>query len=155
MKAPDGLLAVLDGAAPPALLPWQPAALPPADVEEAARRAGWRTALLDLTGVTGKDAFMDRCAHDLWLPEYFGRNWDALADCFTDLSWPPYGNGGGRLLLVRGWQAYAAADPHGWGIARGILADAVEYWQDKADTPLAVLLEEATSGDTSGQDLRP
>jgi hypothetical protein len=51
--------------------------------------------------------------------------------------------------------AYAAADPHGWGIASEILADAVEYWRDKADTRLAVLLEEATRGGAPGQDLRP
>ncbi|QDU81619.1 Barstar (barnase inhibitor) [Polystyrenella longa] len=32
-------------------------------------------------------AFLDHLAEVLEFPSYFGRNWDALSDCLTDLSW--------------------------------------------------------------------
>ncbi|MBX7468259.1 barstar family protein [Streptomyces sp. MAG02] len=82
-----------------------------------ARAEGWATVVLDLTGVTGKAALMDRFARALDLPDWFGRNWDALADCLGDLP----ATGHGRLLIVTGWQPYADARPEEWAIARDIL----------------------------------
>lgn len=97
--------------------------------------------VLDLAGVTTRSEFMDRCARSLRLPEYFGRNWDALADCLTDLSWCPAATQ--RGLRVRGWQEYAAASPREWRIVTQILRDASDYWRH-TDTPLHVVVEEAT-----------
>jgi hypothetical protein len=85
-----------------------------------ARAEGWSTVLLDLTGVTGKPALMDRFARALDLPDWFGRNWDALADSLGDL---PTGERG-LLLVVTGWQAYADACPEEWAVAREILDSA-------------------------------
>lgn len=95
---------------------------------DAVRSAGWHTLCLDLSGVTDKAAFMDRCARALGLPDWFGRNWDALADCLTDLSWAPSARG--RLLVVTGWQEYAQTAPGEWGIAQEVFADAVERRRD-------------------------
>lgn len=78
--------------------------------------AGWSQVRLDLTGVTDKPAFMDRCARALGLPDWFGRNWDALADCLGDLSWAPPARG--RLLVVTGWRDFARAAPRDWGSRR-------------------------------------
>ncbi len=51
--------------------------------------AGRLVVTLDLDGVTDKAGLMDRCARDLDLPDWFGRNWDALADSLADPSlWP-------------------------------------------------------------------
>ncbi|WUH94742.1 barstar family protein [Streptomyces sp. NBC_00433] len=97
--------------------------------------------VLDLTGVGDRQAFMDRCVADLGLPEWFGRNWDALADCLTDLSWWPVEPGGRRRLHVRGWQDYSVTLPREWRIVRDILRDAELFWRD-TDTELAVVLEE-------------
>ncbi|MFC7307656.1 barstar family protein [Streptomyces monticola] len=83
----------------------------------AARAAGTGAVVLALGGVTDKAAFMERCARDLDLPGWFGRNWDALADCLTEL--PP-----GTLLVVTGWQDYAAARPEEWAIAQEVLGEA-------------------------------
>ncbi|MGW0735930.1 barstar family protein [Streptomyces sp. NPDC002851] len=90
---------------------------PLAPVLDAARAAGRSVAVLDLDGVTDKAAFMERCARDLDLPGWFGRNWDALADCLTDL---PHGT----LLVVTHWQPYAAAQPREWGTAQDVLTEA-------------------------------
>ncbi|MBW8704807.1 hypothetical protein MBT84_34945 [Streptomyces sp. MBT84] len=58
---------------------------------------------LDLDTVDDKAAFMERIAGALGLPDWFGRNWDALADSLTDRTvWPPAAVGRGLLLVVRG-----------------------------------------------------
>jgi hypothetical protein len=110
--------------------------------------------VLDLAGVTDRQAFMDRCTERLRLPAWFGRNWDALADCLTDLSWWPAGPGG-RWLRVRGWQEYAAAKPREWRIVKDILRDAETFWRD-TDTELTVeVVEEDTNGGREDRDVRP
>ncbi|MEU8763889.1 barstar family protein [Streptomyces sp. NPDC048659] len=85
--------------------------------------------VLDLYGVADKAAFMDRCATTLALPDWFGRNWDALADCLTDLPEPV-------VLVVTGWQEYAATHPREWRLAQDVFATAVE----ERPARLAVLL---------------
>ncbi len=48
-----------------------------------------RVVPLDLDGVTDKAGLTDRCARALALPDWFGRNWDALADSLSDRTvWP-------------------------------------------------------------------
>ncbi|MFD3335738.1 barstar family protein [Streptomyces sp. NPDC058700] len=76
-----------------------------------------RPVVLDLHGVTDKTAFMNRCARALALPVWFGRNWDALADCLADLRRP-------LAIVVTGWQAYAEASPEEWGIAEEVFSTA-------------------------------
>lgn len=143
MRLPDGggsvprpLAAVLDGSTPPGVLSW-PAERPVDDALAAARDSGWSGAVLDLEGAADKAEFMERCARALRLPHWFGRNWDALADCLTDLSWCPAE--GGRLLVLTGWQGYAAAVPEEWRVFEGVLADAVGYWRE-TDTGLTVIM---------------
>ncbi|MFI6422372.1 barstar family protein [Streptomyces sp. NPDC050842] len=85
--------------------------------------------VLDLSGVTDKAALMDRCAVTLALPAWFGRNWDALADCLTDLPEPV-------VLVVTGWQGYAGTRPREWQTAQEVFATAV----DERPAHLSVLL---------------
>ncbi|MEU9977189.1 barstar family protein [Streptomyces sp. NPDC051014] len=81
--------------------------------------------VLDLTGVADKAALMDRAATALALPDWFGRNWDALADVLRDPSvWAPQAAGRGLVLAVTGWQGYAQARPAEWGTARDVFAQA-------------------------------
>ncbi|WP_069883440.1 barstar family protein [Streptomyces luteocolor] len=110
---------------------------PLAPVLDAARGSGWTTWTLPLAGVGDKAGLMERCASSLALPDWFGRNWDALADCLTDLSWAP--PAAGRLLVVSGWQEYARTAPGEWEIAQKVFSAAVEYWRD-AGTPLEIVL---------------
>ncbi|MFH8491526.1 barstar family protein [Streptomyces longisporoflavus] len=110
---------------------------PLAPVLEAVRAAGLGTGTLDLGGVRDKAAFMDRCARALDLPDWFGRNWDALADCLTDQGGAP--GSPGRLLVVTGWQEYAEAAPRDWSVARQVFTDAVEYARERG-TGLEIVL---------------
>ncbi|SER18431.1 Barstar (barnase inhibitor) [Streptomyces sp. yr375] len=79
---------------------------------------------LDLAGVADKAAFMDRCADALGLPDWFGRNWDALVDSLTDLPVPP-GHEGLRIV-VRNWRPYADARREEWEIAEDVFSQAVD-----------------------------
>ncbi|MEU1052821.1 barstar family protein [Streptomyces sp. NPDC005876] len=89
--------------------------------------AGRIVLTLDLDGVTDKAGLMDRCARDLALPDWFGRNWDALADCLADPAlWPERAADRGLLVVVRGWRAYAEARPEEWQVAEEVFAEATD-----------------------------
>ncbi|MFI6563472.1 barstar family protein [Streptomyces sp. NPDC050534] len=82
---------------------------------------------LDLDGVTDKAGLMDRCARALRLPDWFGRNWDALADSLGDRTvWPEGAAERGLLLVVRDWRPYAKARPDEWETAQEIFAEAAD-----------------------------
>ena len=42
---------------------------------------------VDLTAVRSKKALLEALGTGLKLPEHFGQNWDALADCLMDRNW--------------------------------------------------------------------
>lgn len=80
-----------------------------------------RVVTVDLDGVLDKAALMDRCARALDLPDWFGNNWDALADVLSDPDrWP----GGPVVVLVHNWRPYAEARPEEWGTAAEVFATA-------------------------------
>jgi hypothetical protein len=87
-----------------------------------------RVVTLDLDGVTDKAGLMDRCARDLRLPDWFGRNWDALADVLSDPGlWSgDAGNAEGEetVVVVRNWDRYAQARPDEWATAREVFSQA-------------------------------
>ncbi|MEU9988036.1 barstar family protein [Streptomyces sp. NPDC048045] len=89
--------------------------------------AGRFTVTLDLAGVTDKAGLMDRTARALALPDWFGRNWDALVDSLSDHTvWPQDAVEQGLLVVVRGWRPYAEAQPDEWRTAQDVLAEAVD-----------------------------
>ncbi|MFF3621487.1 barstar family protein [Streptomyces sp. NPDC002467] len=120
--------------------------LPLTPALDAAEKAGWTVMELDLDGVRGKAALMRRCQEALELPEWFGGNWDALADVLRDFSWLPQAPG--RLVTLTSWRGCAEAGPDEWAKFVEILEGAVEFWQHAepqdgaAAVPLTVLLAE-------------
>ena len=81
---------------------------------------------LDLDGVKDKAGLMDRCVQTLELPDWFGRNWDALADSLSDPSVWPAEAADGLLIVVRSWQPYAKERPEEWEIAQEVFSAAVD-----------------------------
>jgi RNAse (barnase) inhibitor barstar len=80
---------------------------------------------VDLDGVTDKAGLMDRVARALDLPEWFGRNWDALADSLSDHTvWPEGAVERGLLIVVQEWRPYAKARPEEWEIAEEVFSEA-------------------------------
>ncbi|MFB9069648.1 barstar family protein [Pseudofulvimonas gallinarii] len=57
------------------------------DLFAAARGLDFATVRLDLADCRRSDDLFARMAAVFRFPEWFGDNWDALADCLADLSW--------------------------------------------------------------------
>jgi hypothetical protein len=55
-------------------------------------------------------------------PDYFGENWDAVADCLTDLSWED----GDRILVV--YSSYQSLN-EGKEVAMTVWSNAIEFWR--------------------------
>ncbi|CAL9387833.1 hypothetical protein SUDANB120_01191 [Streptomyces sp. enrichment culture] len=107
----------------------------------AAEEAGWATVRVDLGGVRGKAELMRRWEEALELPQWFGRNWDALADALGDLSWLP--EAPGRLIAVTSWRGWAAARPGDWETLREVLEEAVARGREVVGGPrLDVVLDD-------------
>ena len=97
-------------------------------LEEAAESLDYPMHRINLSKVTDKDGFLDAIGKALDFPDWYGHNWDALADCLRDLAWLP---ADGHVLLFE----HAEAMQHGAGpdfdTLLGILDDAATFAQDE------------------------
>jgi RNAse (barnase) inhibitor barstar len=82
----------------------------------------------DLKGIDGKAALLAAVAKALRLPEHFGGNWDALADCVEDDEW--LGKGGCVVTLAHAGP-YRKAHAADWETFEDILAEAADYWRER------------------------
>lgn len=96
--------------------------------------SGRRCLTIDGTHATNKERFMDACQVGLALPEWFGRNWDALADSLTDLDLGP----NGAIIVYGRADVLAVTDPQVWAMAVDVFSDAVAYWRS-TPTSLSVV----------------
>jgi RNAse (barnase) inhibitor barstar len=139
-------LARLLGGGPSGVFALDPA-VAPAQVAGLARLKDLLVLEADCRGVRNKRRLMQSLAAGLALPDYFGANWDALADCLTDLEWVP---ADGYVLMLRDLDGLARQSPHDYATLLAVLTEAADYWRD-AGVPFYVLL----AGDASalGSDL--
>lgn len=91
----------------------------------AAQSLGFAIARADLAGCVDKAGALAAVAAALAFPDWFGHNWDALADALGDLSWAP---APGRLLLIEHVEAWRAAEPDRFDTLVQILDDAAADW---------------------------
>ena len=59
------------------------------DLVAGARAAGCLVLRVDLAAARNKDEMLTAVGRTLRFPEWFGHNWDALADCLLDMGWLP------------------------------------------------------------------
>lgn len=145
-----GLQDLLDGKTAPGVYLWSiPGSTRRSDVGDAAMEAGWRLYWLAGQTVTDKHEFLDLSAESFDFPDWFGDDWDALADCLTDLTWADTESG--YLVVYAGWQALAQQEPDSFATVLEIFKEAVDLWHD-SDTPMSVLLP-VTAADDSTPDL--
>ena len=89
-----------------------------------------------------------RFARSWSFPGYYGRNFDALADMLSDLSWRAPAT---RALILGPLDALEQHDPAAADILREVLRDAAEGWE-RTPTPLRII--ELVSGPSTA-DRRP
>ncbi|HEX2197889.1 MAG TPA: barstar family protein [Burkholderiales bacterium] len=95
------------------------------EVLDALRGSPLALARLDL-----RQPVFEAFSQALAFPDWFGRNWDALEDCLTDLSWRP---DQGQVLLMEG-----ARDG---GMLVEVLGAAAQFWAGQGRSFFAVFLD--------------
>ena len=108
-------------------------------------RAGSDAALLEATRGTPLDVVPIELSSDVFgvlaksldFPEWFGRNWDALEDCLSDLSWR---KAGGTVLVLRNCEAL---DQDRLGILIDVLASSAEFWAGRGKPFFAAFIDPA------------
>jgi RNAse (barnase) inhibitor barstar len=107
-----------------------------ASVKQAAGYCKLEYFQVELKQVKDKAGLLDQVAREMDLPDYFGRNWDALNDCLTDLSWRP---AAGYVVLFNDFQRFANVAPADAETARRIFDASAAYWKQKK-APFFVVL---------------
>ena len=97
-------------------------------LKSAAGAAKLRFCEVDLHGVDNKAALLAALAKSLKLPEHFGNNWDALADCVEDTDWL---GPAGIVVVTRHSSGFRKAHAKDWATLSDILGEAAEYWQER------------------------
>ncbi len=99
----SGLAEVLAGRALPGAYRWE-SNRPVADVRHTVEHAGWRFGHLEGARIGDRPELHEAVAEALVLPDWYGRNLDALADILDDVD-------GRQLLLWDTWSVLARAEP--------------------------------------------
>ncbi len=92
------------------------------DLRNAAQEAAFALFEVDLAEAHSKGALLAALAEVIAAPEWFGNNWDALADALGDLSWHP---APGYVLLLRDVSLSGAEED----TLNNILLEASAFWE--------------------------
>jgi len=88
-------------------------------LHDSVQRAGFSLFEVDIAGAHGRGEVLAEMARAIQAPDWFGHNWDALADALGDLSW---NKAPGYVLLLRG-------EHPGEDILDDILNATVDFWR--------------------------
>jgi hypothetical protein len=83
-----------------------------------------------------KREFLRAWADAFGFPDWFGMNWDALADIGGDLSGLPPGD---LLILYDRFDVFARAEPREWSIALRILPRLGAEWRSRPQRVIVML----------------
>ncbi len=111
----SGLAALLAGRHEPGVYRWH-AAFDVEDLRRSVERAGALLGYVDGWRNPTKAETLDALAATLGFPDWFGRNFDALADCLADVVEP-------TVLLWDGWGVLARQDETAFTGVLEVLAD--------------------------------
>ncbi len=85
----------------------------------------YAVASIDLRGCEDSEMVLAQLADTLQFPDWFGQNWDALADCLNDLSWWP---SAGYVLVLEHASEWREIDRAGFDALLEILNEAAARW---------------------------
>lgn len=94
-------------------------------IAQVAVACGCRVCRIDLAGCEDKTGLLARIAAALDFPDWFGHNWDALADCLDDLEWLP---ADAYVILFENVTEAAPTLSVDLATALSIFADAADDW---------------------------
>lgn len=94
----------------------------------AAEEAGFAVFRIDLATVRDKASLFERLATALEFPDWFGHNWDALADCLGDLSWL---QADGYLILLENCDGFRTGHGGDFATALQVFSSASDAWRDE------------------------
>ena len=83
---------------------------------------------IDLADCRDPAVLQTRIAQALAFPDWFGHNWDALADCLADLGW--LGEAAGYVLVFDHTQDLRLASQDDYDTLIEILDDAADGWRE-------------------------
>ena len=90
--------------------------------------AGLLAVRLDIGHAHDKADFIDHVAKGLKFPDWFGANWDAFADCLTDLEWLP---AKGYVVILEKSKHFCAGHRHEFEEAMEVMAETSAFWREQ------------------------
>ncbi len=110
-----------------------------------AENAGWKIYFLNGKTIRDKKTFLEQIARAIKFPDYFGKNWDALQDCLTDLQGIQVK---GYVLVFESPERFIKSSPDDWAVALDVFKSVIEFWQAQG-IPFYVLLRGAAVSNIS------
>ncbi len=88
---------------------------------------------VSLSECHGKGEFLAAVAKAIQAPDWFGHNWDALADALGDLSWLDADDkeSEGYVLLLQGADATLGLTQSDYDTAMNIFSETSKYWKSE------------------------
>lgn len=117
----SGLAGLLAHHTEPGIYRWH-GAFPESEIRHTVELAGWRFAYVDGWQGDTKAEFLAAVGEALSFPDYYGQNFDALADCLGDVV---AGDSEGWILLWDGWGPLAREDERAFSVALSVLGGRV------------------------------
>ena len=106
------------------------------EVAAAAGAADLTCFRIDIGHAHDKADFLDHIAKAMGFPQWFGHNWDALADCLKDLSWLP---GKGWVVVLEKSKHFGAGHRDEFDEAMHLMAEVADFWRPQ-DRPFWTLI---------------
>jgi RNAse (barnase) inhibitor barstar len=100
------------------------------ELQDAATRLGQHFLYANLSAAQSKQDILDMIAAQYTFPAHFGKNFDALYDCMTDLVHKS-GPQPGFIVVLEQIPAHAKFDKEAREQLLDIFRDAADYWADR------------------------
>jgi len=101
-----------------------PEALP--EIAASSQAQGFNLWTIELDNIGNADGLLAKIGEALHFPDWYGRNWDALADCLSDLSWC---DADGHVLVLQGCTSFAEKAPRAFDTLQDLLGEVSQIWR--------------------------